>query len=190
MSVATIQSEAVQDRVFDLDDQDRYEIIDGLKVELPPMSVQASVLASRIATQLSVHGMTQNIGEAVTETLFTLPSPLDRNRRPDFAFVPYSRWPAGLTIPHDNAWDVLPSLVGEVVSPTDWAEDLLQKVEEYFRSGVTVVWVVYPQRQLVYVYTSPTAVRVLTRADVLTTDIVPGFTLPLTSVFPTPEQSS
>src|SRR5262245_57520263 len=112
MSVATLETEPLRSRELDLDDQDHYEIIDGLKVELPPMSAQASVPASRIATRLSMHGLRTNLGEAVTETLFALPPPVDRNRRPDFAFVPYSRWPAGRVVPHDNAWRVLPSLVG------------------------------------------------------------------------------
>src|SRR5262249_28860318 len=73
----------------DLDNGDNYEIIDGQRVELPPMSADSQALASRLVRHLSNHGITENFGEAYTEILFKLPLPKDRNRKPDAAFVPY-----------------------------------------------------------------------------------------------------
>jgi Uma2 family endonuclease len=185
MSVPVMPAEPLGPREVEPDDL--YEIIDGRKVELPPMSVQSSGLAFLIAIRLAMAGMQANLGRAYTEMLFAIPAHDTHNRRPDIAFVPYTRWPADKPFPNSNAWDVLPELVGEVVSPTDKAEDLLDKVEVYFRSGVRVVWVVYPVQQLVYVYSSPTEIRVLTRGDTLTCEeVVPGFALPLAEVFPSP----
>jgi Putative restriction endonuclease len=43
----------------------------------------------------------------------------------------------------------------------------LQKIGEYFQAGVHFVWVVYPERRQVYVYESPTQIRVLTTDDIL-----------------------
>ena len=45
-------------------------------------------------------------------------------------------------------------------------------------TGVQLVWVVYPSVEQVHVYSSPTSVRILTRADELSGDpVVPGFRL-------------
>src|SRR5262245_49498409 len=88
--------------VRDEDDRDNYEIIDGVRVELPPMSADSSVLASRLARVLSNHGIDKNLGEAHPEILFKLPLPKDRNRRPDVAFVPYGRWARNRPIPATN----------------------------------------------------------------------------------------
>jgi Uma2 family endonuclease len=83
-----------------------------------------------------------------------------------------------------NAWDVVPNLAIEVVSPTDSVEELEQKIAEYFRSGVQLVWVVHPTRSKIHVYDSTTQIRVLSRNDVLDGGtVVPGFRLPLAELF-------
>ncbi len=72
----------------------------------------------------------------------------------------------------------------EVVSPTDVAEEIQAKIAEYLRAGVTLVWVIYPQRQQVHVYENAATIRVLNRTDELDGGIVlPGFRLPLTELF-------
>src|SRR5262249_34311662 len=132
-----------------------FEIIDGQRVELPPMSAYASLLTSRFIGRLDGYTRANGVGQAVVDMLFHLPLPADRNRRPDVAFVSYQRWARGRPLPaRDNAWDVVPELAIEVLSPTDFAEDLLEKLDEYFRSGVQLVWVVSPLRRIVYVYES------------------------------------
>ncbi len=78
--------------------------------------------------------------------------------------------------PTDNAWDVVPDLAVEVTSPTDFAEDQLQKVAEYFQAGVRLVWVVYPDQRCIHVYEAWNRIRVVTEADTLDGGVVlPGF---------------
>jgi hypothetical protein len=59
------------------------------------MSAYASRIAFRLAYKLNEFAQAQALGEAVTETLFKLALPIDRNRRMDVAFVSYQRWPKG-----------------------------------------------------------------------------------------------
>jgi Uma2 family endonuclease len=166
------------------DDDALYEIIDGQRVELPPMSAYSAVLASWLVARLDVFADGDNLGRAVCEVLFHLPLNGDRNRRPDGAFVSFQRWPRNRRIPPQHAWDVVPNLAIEVVSPTEFAEELLLKIDEYFRAGVQLVWVVYPQQALVYVYESMTRIRGLTRTDELDGgSVIPGFRLPLATLF-------
>lgn len=165
-------------------DHDRYEIIDGVRRELPPMSAESSVLAARLARRLSNHGIERDVGEAYPEVLFRLPLPVDRNRRPDVAFVPYARWAKDRPIPATTAWDVLPDLCVEVVSPHDLAEEIETKLDEYLRAGVRLVWVVYPRPQKVYVYDTPAGVRRLGRDEMLDGGaVLPDFRLPLAELF-------
>jgi Uma2 family endonuclease len=154
-------------------------------VETAPMSAYACILANILARELNFHARQLNIGQAVVEVLFHLALPVDRNRRPDLAFVSYDDWPKDRVVdPNANAWDVVPQLAVEVISPHDLAEELIEKIDEYFRSGVKLVWVVFPRHSAVHVYESSAIIRVLTRNDVLDGGkILPQFRLPLKDLF-------
>ncbi len=168
----------------DLENRDHYEIIDGVKVEMPPMSVDSQIIGFRLAYHLTSFGGAKDIGQACTEVLFKLPLAKDRNRKPDVAFVTYSKWPKNKSFPTTNAWAVLPDLCVEVVSPNDLGDEIETKINEYFEAGVRLVWIVYPRQERFYVYDSPSQVRRLTRADTLDGGVVlPGFQLPLAELF-------
>lgn len=161
-----------------------FEIIDGQRVEMPPMNAMAVVIANRIVRKVGEFADARDLGEAVVEVHFKLPLPEDRHRRADGAFVSYQRWPKGTSMGRENAWNVAPNLAIEVVSPNDLIEELMDKIDEYFRAGVELVWVVYPRHRLVHVYESWSSVRVLGPADSLEGGpVLPGFRLPLASIF-------
>jgi Uma2 family endonuclease len=167
------------------EDNDRYEVVDGKRVESQPMSVKASRVASRLLGELIKYNEAHNLGESVGETLFRLPLERDRRRQPDVAFVSFKRWAKGRVLENDNAWEVAPDLAAEVVSPTDRAEDVMEKVTEYFQAGVELVWIIYPRLQLVYVYESLIKVRGLTVADTLDGgNVLPGFSTAVAALFP------
>jgi len=169
-----------------IQDEPLYEIINGQRVELPPMSILASRVASRLMGKLS-HFLEGNpLGEALTETLVRLPLPVDRNRRPDLAFVSAQRIAQAPPQPgSDNAWDIVPELMVEVISPRDLAEEILERLDEYWAAGTQLVWVVYPTRRLVYVYQGPRQVRILGAADQLDGgEVLPGLRIAIASLFP------
>lgn len=169
------------------EDKDRYEIIDGVEVGMPPMSTDSSAIGAELARMLGNFGIDHDLGKAYPEMLIKLPLNRDRNRRPDVIFVPFSRWARGRAWPSTNAWDVLPDLCVEVMSPHDLADELMDKLTEYFQAGVRQVWVAYPRHGLLYVYDSPTSVRGFTRADELDGGaVLPGFRLKLAELFPEP----
>jgi Uma2 family endonuclease len=167
-----------------LDDR-LFEVVDGLEVEKPPMGALAGRLANRLAYRLNAHAIPNNLGEANVENLFHLALPVDRNRRPDVAYVSRERWPRERPVPAgDNAWNVVPNIAVEAVSPSDFVENLLDRIEEYFRAGVELVWILHPKQKLVYVYESPVLVRALTVHDSLNGGkVLPEFALPLQELF-------
>jgi Uma2 family endonuclease len=160
-----------------------FEIVDGQRVELPPMGAKQSVVGSMLVYLLNVYTVPRDLGLAVGETLFDLGPDFKHKRRPDVAYVSYERWPKGKSIPQGNTWSVVPDLVIEVVSPSDTAGDLLAKVSEFFRAGSRLFWVIHTNLSQVYVYESPKQVRILDRDATLEGGaILPGFTLPLASL--------
>jgi Uma2 family endonuclease len=173
-------------------DEALYELVNGMRVEKPPMSIRAVMVASRLVSKLNGFVREGDVAEVFPEMLFRIPLPQDasRERRPDIAVVSYQNWP--LESPQDpdaNAWEVIPDLAVEVVSPSEKAEDQREKVLEYFRVGVRCVWVVYPKLRLIDVYESPTRVQILTETDTLRGDpVLPGFELTLASLFDTARQ--
>jgi Uma2 family endonuclease len=160
-----------------------YEIINGQRVELPPLGTLQNKLATEIAFFLT-RLTRRRLGHTIQENLFVLDAEANLQRRPDVAFVSYERWPRQQPVPDTNAWAVVPNLAVEVVSPTNTANEIVTRVDEYFRAGVQLVWIVYPVVAQVYVYTSRSAISVVERAGQLEGgSVLPGFQLPLAELF-------
>jgi Uma2 family endonuclease len=169
-----------------LEDEHLYEIIDGQRVELPPTCILASRVTNNILGHMFHYLLGNPVGLALMETLFRLPLPVDRNRRPDVAFISAKTIAETPAQPgSDNAWAILPDLMVEAVSPHDIAEEIIDKISEYFSAGTKLVWVVYPTQRLIYVYESPRQVRILCETDELDGGVVlPGFRIRLGALFP------
>jgi Uma2 family endonuclease len=105
----------------------------------------------------------------------------DTVRGPDIGFVSIERAPQpfrGKFIP------MPPDLAIEVVSPDDRADEIEAKVQLYLRYGVRMVVVVYPSSKSVVVHRSDRMYR-LTSEDTLDFgDVLPGFTLKVSEIFP------
>ena len=84
-----------------------------------------------------------------------------RYRIPDIAFYTYEQTKAAASSKH-----TVSSFVIEILSNTDFAKDVENKLWEYFDEGVKVVWQIMPYRKLVKVYTSPFHVKVCIDTDV------------------------
>ena len=161
-----------------------YEVINGRRVELPPMGAGPTQIASTLTEFLGTFSRTNRLGRVNSEMLYWIDESAGLKRRPDVAFVSYSRWPRNKPVPDEEAWDIVPELTVEVVSPTDKAEDLLEKIAQYFDAGVIQVWVVYPRRRVVHVYETFTRIAVVVEGqDLEGGTILPGFKLRLGNLF-------
>jgi len=165
-----------------------YEVIDGQFVE-KTMGVYECSLAAVIFGALNRYVDDNRLGRALSEMIFDLRPTVDRERRPDVAFLSFERWGRRRRVPQTRSWAVVPELAVEIVSPSNTADDVAEKLEEYFKVGVRRVWVVYPRQLKVYAYSSPTEVRVLALGDELDGgDVLPGFRLALQSLFEQPDE--
>jgi Uma2 family endonuclease len=182
MTATTPRMEPTADRLVEPDGL--YEVVDGRIVETTPMGAYEVELASLILEVLGPYVRERGLGRVISEMLFDLGPAVERQRRPDAAFVSANRWPLDRRAPHEAAWAVVPDLAVEIVSPSNSMTEVLTKVREYFTAGVRRVWVIYPDQALVYDYASPTSISVRTAADDLDGgELVPGFRLGLARFF-------
>ncbi|HVK19352.1 MAG TPA: Uma2 family endonuclease [Fimbriiglobus sp.] len=174
---------------------DRYEVVNGEIVEVPPMSFYAVEVANLLNKAIVLYLLNNDIGRSRIDLLYRIPLPEDktRNRNPDVAFISYDRWPRDLTLSlTGNALDVVPDLAVEVVSPTDLAEDVQEKAREYIRGGVRVAWQIYPRLREVHAFDGSPTIRIFTANDELDGgSVLPGFKVKMVDLFPaTPPEES
>lgn len=165
-------------------DEPLFEIVNGERLEIPRMGALAGSVASFLAHWLNSFALPRKLGFAVTEVLLNLG--VGRNqRRPDVSFIRWERWPYAAGVFEDPpVWDVVPNAAAEVVSPSNTANEIEDKIVEYFAAGVQLVWVIYPLLQRVYVYRSPNEATILEFADELDGgDVLPGFKVKIAELF-------
>ena len=166
------------------DSESLYEIVDGERREIPHMGAWAGTIASILVYYLNAFAVPKKLGLAIVEVLFRFAPDLPA-RRPDLAFVASGRWPVKEPLTMDPPeWDVVPNLAVEVVSPSNSAQEIIDKIHEYFKVGVQLVWIIYPSQRCVYVYVSPANDRILLEKDQLDGgQVLPGFRLSIAELF-------
>jgi Uma2 family endonuclease len=165
------------------DDNMRHELVRGELRTLPPAGGEHGFVGGELFGVVREHVRARDLGFTFSaDTGFRLSRNPDTVRAPDVAFVTKGRLPGGrlpTTFP-----DLAPDLVAEVVSPSDAATEVREKVQQWLEAGVRLVWVVWPSNRSVTEYRSPTGVRELTEADELDGfDVLPGFTCPIRDIF-------
>ena len=183
MSTAILNEPSTKPRFSANQDADLYEIIDGEFKEKEPMGAYMTLLAFALATRLNDFVNRHKLGIVITEMLFKFQRDPDRGRRPDVAFVSHERCRQS-PLPKEGDWNVVPDLAVEVVSPTNDATELEEKLVEYFQFGVGQVWVLYPEHRRLYVHESLRKVSVLNEDDsIFGGNLFPGLSLPLAELF-------
>ncbi len=78
----------------------------------------------------------------------------------------------------------VPTLIVEIVSPSNRAEDVDEKIAAYLEAGVPLVWQVDPRWRTVTIYRpgdEPTLVNA--RQELTGSDVLPGFRVPVVRLF-------
>lgn len=184
--MATVTPERLESPTNVSEPDGLYEVIDGRIVE-KTVGAYECWLAAVVFGAIDPYLKANPRGRAVPEMIFDLRPVVDRQRRPDVAFVSYERWARDRRVPETPSWAVVPDLAVEIISRSNTADEVAEKLEDYFNAGVRLVWVVYPRQWKVYAYVSPTELRVLALNDELDGVLVlPGFRLALRNLFEQP----
>ncbi len=104
-------------------------------------------------------------------------------RAPDVSFISWERLPAG-ELPDEAVAGIVPDLAVEVLSRSNTPAEMRRKLREYFRAGVSLVWLIQPRTQTAQAYTSPMRFQRVGKDGALEGgDLLPGFTLSLPWLF-------
>ncbi|HEX7120366.1 MAG TPA: Uma2 family endonuclease [Longimicrobiales bacterium] len=168
------------------DDLYHVELVRGRLVREPRPAPPHSRAQMRVAATLDAYARATGLGDVLPEVGFILSDDPPTVRGPDVAFVSRARIPeGGYAVP--GFWRIAPDLAVEVVSPSNSAGGIREKVRAYLDAGTRIVWVVDPRTRTVTVH-RPQADAVAVCADAVLTapDLLPGLEIPLSELFPDP----
>jgi Uma2 family endonuclease len=159
----------------------RDELIEGVLLEMSPASAQHGRLGARFSALLFNHVEERALGVVYDgATGFVLERSPDSVLSPDISFVRADRVPED----DDRYLDLAPDLAVEVISPSNRAGLIEQKVAKYLAAGSALVLVVYPKPRHVWAHAADGTARLYREGDVIDFgDVVPGFQLAVADIF-------
>jgi Uma2 family endonuclease len=96
-------------------------------------------------------------------------------RRPDIAYLTKEQIEAA-----DKGTDVIPEFVIEIISGNDNINKVEEKIGEYYKAGIKVVWLIFPENKSVHVYTSRRNVKICIENDICSAaPVLPEFEIGL-----------
>jgi Uma2 family endonuclease len=156
-----------------------YELNEGELVTVTEPMPRHNWVRDNVARLMANFVEERKLGRVFLETGYQLTP--ETVRIPDISFVPAERM---REIDLDKRIQGAPALAIEVVSPTDLAEELTQKVKQYLAAGVKAVWVFYPKSREVQVFRADGGSFVRHEPEALEEpDVLPGFSLDLKAAF-------
>lgn len=157
-----------------------YELVEGVLCPVSPVNRRSSRIGMRIGSRLTAFVDEHDLGEVYgADGGFVLTRAPDTVRSPDVAFVRSERLTDDAES-QERFLELAPDLAVEVLSPSNHAREMSDKVLEYLAAGTRLVWVVEPRRRIVTVYTPDRTARILREDELLDGgDALPGFSLPV-----------
>ncbi len=161
---------SVEDLMLNL--PEHMEWVDGQLIEKNGMTLQHSEIQGNLYFYWRNY---QNSSEQGGKVYTDVPCRTTKQvRRPDVAYLTPE------LVAQFGKADILPQsfpLIAEIVSPTDIAEDVILKAQEYLQSGCEEVWLVFPSSRLALVM-SQTQILGFKAGEVVSTQrVLVGFSV-------------
>ncbi len=161
----------------------RRELVRGEVIEMAPSGAERSAIgAHAVAALVQLANETETGTAFGADCGFILAEDPDVVRVPDASFVLRRRLTQGR--PPEGFFPGPPDLAVEVVSPTDQAADVQEKVNDYLKAGTSLVWVIYPSLRQVRVHKSLAESFTVEEDGTLKGDpILPDLSIPVKEIF-------
>jgi Uma2 family endonuclease len=156
----------------------QYELKDGELVRMANAKFGHEQTKSEILSCLVPYVVQRRLGRVYSETAFTL-SP-SRVCSPDVAFLSNESVAKG---DPDHIYQGPPDLAIEVVSDTESALELRQKIQDYLDAGSKAVWAFYPKLRVIAVYDQSGAKELRADRVLEAPEILPGFQVRVSRFF-------
>lgn len=171
--------EAFEQMLSQPENQDRLlELIEGEIVE-KMVTQEHGMIAGNIHALLWNFIKPRKLGRLAIEARYQIPDDLHNARLPDISFV------ADMSEPVVTKGSVpqMPDLAIEVKSPDDTYKQMRDKADYYLQNGAKLVWLVFPEKRIVEVYTTEQQ-DILTLEDTLEGgDLLPGLQIAVKDIF-------
>jgi Uma2 family endonuclease len=158
------------------------ELICGEVVETQLPSVVHGTTVVAVGTLLRQWAISSKAGHVGLKAGFILARDPDTVRGPDVWYVSGGRVPPN-DVP-EGFWTIPPNLAVEVVSPSETADEVREKVRDFLMAGTPMIWTVYPRSREVVVHTADGLARTYAGEDVIEyPDMLPGFSCNVAELF-------
>ena len=152
------------------------------------MSRNSSHVAGEVYLRLKLHCNTQQLAWVFPEgtSYRCFADEPGQVRRPDTSVILRSRMTAE-EYNEDGHCPTVPDLVVEVISPTDVADKVEEKIGEWLAAGVRLLWEVYPNTRVVRAYQPNRPIVMYRGSDILPGEpVVPAFRCTVDEFFQIP----
>lgn len=151
---------------------ERFEWVDENLIKKPEMTAKTGRIQAKLARYWGNYKDSSGQGgEVYTETACRT---VGFVRCPDVAYLPpelVNQFGDFKVLPHSF------SLIAEIISPTDEAEEVFTKVREYLDSNAQEVWLIFPESRWLMLITSESQ-QLLNETQTATSQkALPGFSL-------------
>lgn len=162
-----------------LPEHEHYELVKGELVEIMPPNDIHGDLVAEIIMRLRQWAKQTKAGRVGTESGFLLSRNPDIIRAPDVFFIRSER-----AKPLEGKfYETYPDLVVEVISNSDTAQVVKEKINDYFTAGTQLIWLVYPSLKEVESHTPGGISKIFREGDTLQADLLSGFSCKVAELF-------
>jgi len=157
------------------------ELINGEIVEKMPTE-KHGVVAGNAVFALRSYVQIHKSGRVGVEVRHRLPEDELNSRMPNVSYSTVRR-----ALVTKGSVPTMPDLAIEVQSPNDSIKAMREKAAYYLANGTKLVWLVYPRKRMVKVYSASGEIDLLGADDVLVNEeVLPNFSLPVAALFADP----
>lgn len=159
------------------------ELVRGEVHTSPPPAGPHGLACNQIGSLIGTYALVHGYGVVFNQSGFRVERDPDTVRAPDISFLAAERVPPG-GLP-DGYADLVPDLVVEVVSPSDTAAEVQERMQDWLRWGARLAWLAYPRTRSVAIYAPGEPIRLLGPDDTIDGgEVLPGFTCRVGDFFP------
>ena len=156
-----------------------HELVDGELIPVSGNTPKHNLVFGLLFTQLWLFVRESRVGTVLAEQEYDFNG---NAHGPDISFLAPVK--QALIDPDKRVQRFVPDLAIEIVSADDTFGSLLRKRDRYRKSGTAEVWIISPDSREVYIY-SDRGDRILREDAELVSQLLPGFQLPLKTLFAT-----
>ena len=156
----------------------RFEFTNGKIIEKPAMKQEELFIVTFL---LDLFSTTSTFKNKIGRLLPELDSHIDKQRKriPDISYYTNDQ----IKEMRKGKKFATPFPI-EIISPNDKLKDIEDKLNDYFNAGIKLVWYISPEQEQIYVYHSPTDIKIYKDTDVCSAHpIFPDFSFKVEDMF-------